>query len=204
MRIADEAASAELQEGILLGLTPQPALDDDDGEAVTKLSSPWNHLRCDRCSHTFRRGDRVRVNRRERTVLHLVPGLGCAAPAGTDAAEEEFAAFRAGLLSAWPAPVGTRVQQLAAGDWRIPHGPGDVRDAHLCLHCGHTFRAGEYVVVCPCRPELPLTPGGPPQRAACGRAVHRDPAIGLPCWESWRPDGRVIVCPVTQIRVDQA
>jgi len=24
---------------------------------------------------------------------------------------------------------------------------------------------------------------------------------GLSCWESWRPDGRVTVCPVTQTAV---
>jgi hypothetical protein len=201
----DEIA-AELQYGITLGLTPRQDLDEADGETVTMLSSWWNHLRCTRCGHTFRRGDRVRVSQRTRTAEHLVAGLNCGQAADAEAAASagtDVAAFREGLLAAWPAPEGTRIMRLPAGDWRIPSGPADVRDSNACLQCGHTFRAGEYVVVCPCRPTLPLLPGGTPRPAGCGRAVHRDPAIGLSCWESWRPDGSVAVCPVTQTMVGQ-
>lgn len=198
--------AAELREGITRGESPQPELDTAGGEALTRLSSWWNHLRCTSCGHTFRRGDRVLVDSRERTVAHLVSGLACGAqpdpgiPAGP---ADEVAAFRDGLMSAWPVPAGTRLRTISADDWRIPKGPADVRDANVCLHCGHTFRAGECVVVCPCRPErLPHDDeDGPPRPAVCGRAVHRDPAAGLPCWESWRPDGEVTVCPVTQTGV---
>jgi hypothetical protein len=207
VRLADRAKiAAELQYGITLGLTPRQELDETEGQTVTLLSSWWNHLRCTGCGHTFRRGDRVRVSQRMRTVVHLVPGLDCGAPADNEpaaSASTDIAAFREGLLSAWPAPEGTRIMRLPAGDWRIPDGPDDVRDTNVCLHCGHTFRAGEYVVVCPCRPMLPLQPGGTTRPAACGRGVHRDPAIGLSCWESWRPDGTVTVCPVTQTKVSQ-
>jgi hypothetical protein len=195
-------AAAELEFGISLGLSPLPEQDETDGVAITKLSSWWNHLHCRTCGHTFRRGDRVRVNMAERTVTHLVPGLACGEPAGDSAADAEVAAFRAGVLAAWPVPEGVRVRQLAADDWRIPAGPADLREANVCLHCGHTFRAGEYVVVCPCRPALPQAADGEPRTASCGRAVHRDPAAGLSCWEQWRPDGVVTVCPVTQVRVD--
>ena len=207
MRLADgHKIAADLQYGITFGLTPRQQLDEAEGETVTLLSSWWNHLRCTGCGHTFRRGDRVRVSQRTRTVVHLTPGLDCGASTGTEAAAStstDIAAFREGLLSAWPAPEGARITQLRAGDWRIPDGPHDVRDTNVCLHCGHTFRAGEYVVVCPCRPALPLLPGGTSRSAACGRVVHRDPAIGLSCWESWRPDGSVTVCPVTQTKISQ-
>jgi hypothetical protein len=195
--------ASELEYGVLLGLAPQPEVDrvGDDGVAVTRPSSDWNHRRCHRCGQTFRRGDRVRVSDRGRTVVHLAPGLGCAGPADADSAREEVGAFRAGLLAEWPAGAGLRLRQLDATDWRIPRGPGDLRDSHVCLQCGHTFRPGEYVVVCPCRPTQPPNPDGSPREAACGRAVHRDPAAGLSCWESWRPDGQVKVCPVTQVNV---
>jgi hypothetical protein len=201
---ADEAA--ELDYGISLGLSPQPELDTagDDGLAVTRPSSWWNHLRCRRCGQTFRRGDRVKVSHQERTVVHLAPGLRCAGPADDGAAQEEAAAFRSGLLAEWPADPALRLRQLAATDWRIPHGPDDLRDSNVCIQCGHTFRPGEYAVICPCRPTFPPHQDGSPREAACGRAIHRDPAAGLSCWESWHPDGAVPVCPVTQVNVGEA
>lgn len=209
MRVSEpQHEVAELRHGITLGLDPQPTLDpvDGDGLAATRPSSWWNHTRCRNCGHTFRRGDRVRVDRRNRTVVHLVPGLGCAESDDVHAnqeALEEIAAFGAGLLSKWPTARHVRVHRLAAGDWRIPEGPGDLRDSNVCLGCGHTFRAGEHVVICPCQAAR-APAGGRTGEPACGRAVHRDPAIGLSCWESWRPDGNVPVCPVTQVKVDEA
>lgn len=196
---AEADVAAELELGIVLGLSPVPEQDEADGETVTKLSSWWNHLHCRGCGHTFRRGDRVRVEMATRTVTHLVPGLGCGQTADDDIDAEEVAAFAAGVLSAWPVPAGIRIHRLTAADWRIPRSPNDLREANVCLHCAHTFRVGEYVVVCPCRPAIPAADG--PQAAACGRAIHRDAAAGLSCWESWRPDGAVTVCPVTQVRV---
>ena len=200
----EATVAAELEYGILLGLSPQPDQDVDDahGVAVTKVSSWWNHLRCRLCGHTFRRGDRVRVSTRDKIVVHLVPGLGCADTTETGQEHEQIDAFRAGLLAAWPPQPGPRLQQLARDDWRMPRGPDDLRESNVCLHCGHTFRAREVVVVCPCRPGL--TPVGAPSAAACGRAIHRDPALGLSCWESWRPDGHVSVCPVTQVNISEA
>ncbi|HUC23609.1 MAG TPA: hypothetical protein VMA73_12950 [Streptosporangiaceae bacterium] len=199
-------AAAELGYGIALGLAPQPdtGLAGADGVAVTSLSSWWNHLRCRRCGHTFRRRDRVQVNQRDRTVVHLEPGLGCAGPADAAGEQEEISQFRLGLLEAWPSEPGLRVRQLAASDWRIPRGPDDSRDSNVCLHCGHTFRAGEHVIVCPCRSVLQIARSGRVTEPACGRAVHRDPTLGLSCWESWRPDGTVPVCPVTQVSVSGA
>src|SRR3712207_1934917 len=95
--VGDEAA--ELTQGIILGLDPQPLIDFAvaDGVAVTRPSSWWNHLTCGQCGHTFRRGDRVVVNQQERAVVHLVPALGCAQPADV-AAHEEITSFAGGLL----------------------------------------------------------------------------------------------------------
>ena len=189
----------ELALGIEMGLEPQADFGEDgaSGVVITRSSSWWNHLVCKTCGHTFRRGDRVLVDAVERTVQHLVPGLAC----GTDTAGESAAdgtpagrdrdAFATGLLRTWPPNVG--VTRLNAGDWRIPR-PGSRRQAPVCLYCGHTFRAGEYVVVCPCKTAMG-------EAAVCGTAVHRDPAAGLPCWDNWQPGGTLSVCPTTTARL---
>jgi hypothetical protein len=159
------------------------------GPAVTTLVSWWNHLLCDRCGHSFRRGDRVLRDSRTWTVRHLDARLACAGAGDDDAPTApaaELAEFAAGVDEAWPPAVDVPVTQLAADDWRVLRPPGLLTRAR-CLFCAHTFRAGEHIVVCPCRPADP----------ACGAAVHRDPAAGLVCWESWRPAGTVMACPVT-------
>ena len=180
MRIEDDVAL-----GIEAGLAPRQA-DAADGDEVTAPPSWWFNLTCPACGHTFRRGDRVRVNRAARHVVHLEPGLGCAGGSAAQVAPET-ASFAAGLLAAWPA--GARVVELAEDDWRLPR-RGSALAGQRCLHCAHTFRPGEQVVICPCHPDSP----------ACGAAIHRDPARGLPCWERWRPDGTVPVCPVAKAR----
>jgi hypothetical protein len=187
-------AAADLALGIETGLEPRAgfAADKVSGQVTTRSSSWWNFRRCKTCGHTFRRGDRVLVDAVARTVLHLAPELACgttpdqAAAAGRD--RDEFAA---GLLETWPPTV--PVTLIEAGDWRIPR-PGSGRRAPTCLYCGHTFRAGEYVVICPCQSDQ-----GKP--AACGTAVHRDAAAGLPCWDTWRPSGQLTVCPVTTVKL---
>ena len=182
--------AAELNLGREMALEPQARFADDgtSGEADTRSSSWWNYLRCQTCGHTFRRGDLVHVDAAARTVRHLTPGLACGVDPGPAAATGgDRDEFSAGLLAFWPstAPV-TRIE---AGDWRLPR-PRSPWRAPTCLYCGHTFRAGEYVVICPCQAD---------QRrpAACGTAVHRDPAAGLPCWDNWQPSGRLNICPMT-------
>jgi hypothetical protein len=177
MRIA-----VELARGIETGLAPQREQATDD--SVTSPPSWWFNLECTTCGHTFRSGDRVRVDAVTRLVVHLEPGLGCAGGPATEQ-DPETARFAAGLLSAWPS--GARVVELTENDWRLPQ-PSTGRAGQRCLYCAHTFRPGEQVVVCPCRRDEP----------ACGAAVHRDPARGLPCWERWRPDGTVTICPVAK------
>ncbi|WUI02583.1 hypothetical protein OHR68_12505 [Spirillospora sp. NBC_00431] len=184
MRIAHE-----LQRGIELGLVPRSTGPDEavDGTAVTAPASWWFSLVCRTCGHTFRRGDRVRVDAAARAVEHLEPGLGCAGGPAADHTSEADE-FAAGLLSVWrtDAPI----VRLAPGDSLLPR-PGE-GPARRCLHCANTFRPGEHVVMCPCRRDDPV----------CGAAVHRDPARGLPCWERWRPDGTVKVCPVVKAKAD--
>ncbi len=203
--------SAEFEFGVRQGSDPQPAFRaTSSGVALTRPGSWWSYRYCTTCGHTFRRGDRVLLEGRR--VRHLVPGLNCgtggtggtgpqqdAADGGTAGGETadggDVLGFTEGLLSAWPPGRGVAVVTVAADDWRIPQ-PGSRRPP-VCLFCAHTFRPGELVVVCPCRP-------GHRDRAdriACGAAVHRDPAAGLPCWERWRPAGGLTICPVTKARV---
>ncbi|MBO0819815.1 MAG: hypothetical protein J2P26_03075 [Nocardiopsaceae bacterium] len=201
------AAADELALGISAGLEPRATFADDTatGVVVTRSSSWWNRTLCKTCGHTFRRGDRALVDSAARTVVHLVPGLACGTgldrgtgPSGTDPAGPTAAAppgatgdrdeFTEGLLATWPANVA--LARIAAGDWRVPR-PGGRKTVPACLYCGHTFRPGEYVVICPCQPGQP----------ACETAVHRDPAAGLPCWDRWRPAGKLSVCPTTTARL---
>jgi hypothetical protein len=199
VRLSDPAA--ELYLGIGIGLEPEAdfAADSASGVLVTRSSSWWTRTRCKTCRHTFRRGDRVLVDAAMRTVQHLVPGIEC----GTDPDPDPSAAgggagrdrdeFTAGLLATWPAPMA--VTRLADDDWRIPRpGSGHQARAPECLYCGHTFRSGEYVVICPCQAARDLP-------ATCGAAVHRDPAAGLPCWERWQPAGQLTICPTTMARL---
>lgn len=178
------------------GEDPQPTHDElgAGGQAVTHSSSPWNHRLCQTCGHTFRRGDRVIRDLTSGQVRHLDPALRCAVLPDDGQPEDqsaESAAFSAGLLAEWPPSDHVRVVQLTADDWQVAR-PGSASRPAVCVDCGHTFRAGEWVVICPCRPHDP----------GCGAAIHRDPAVGLPCWERWRPAEEVTVCPVRQIRVN--
>ena len=75
--------------------------------------------------------------------------------------------------------------------------PGLALSAPVCVQCAHTFRPGEMVVICPCQP------APAPGAVRCGKAIHRDPAAGLPCWEGWQPSDEVAVCPVRHARVGQ-
>jgi len=206
MRLTDPAAgeespsaadglAAELELGISVGREPQAAFTEDtvSGVVITRSSSWWNKQRCKTCGHTFRRGDRALVDAAAHTAKHLMPGLDCGTnPDGQDAEAGGGAgdrdAFADGLLATWPANV--PISRLEPTDWRIPR-PGGQQAAPTCLYCGHTFRPGEHVVICPCQPE----------KQACGIAVHRDPASGSPCWDRWQPTGKLTVCPTTTARL---
>lgn len=175
----------------------EPPPDDvgADSQVTTTQVSWWNHLVCDTCGHTFRRGDRVRHDPGTSSVAHLDPALGCESQAEPPAHRispgdsQDLTRFADGLADKWRPAGGVPVTRLAAGDWRTVR-PRPPLERARCLYCAHTFRDGEHVVVCPCSPQAPI----------CGAAVHRDPAAGLVCWETWRPDGQVRQCPVSASR----
>lgn len=195
--------TAEFEAGVAEGLDPQLDEREDAGaDRTTQLTSWWLFTRCDKCGHTFRRGDRVQVDPATRAVRHLDALLGCAGPeasARTDADVQGLADahgladvqdFLAGLASAWPVTDGLPVTRTDDEPYLVaPPLAGLGRMA--CLHCAHTFRPGEQVIVCPCQPAV----------RECRFAVHRDPGLGLVCWESWRPSGRMELCPVTLRRI---
>jgi hypothetical protein len=161
---------------------------------VTTTSSPWLSLRCTTCNQTFRRGDLVRVAPNGQ-VQHQAPELRCAVeePAGDAPGAADVRAFAAGIRAA-QALSGPAITILSAGDWQVARRDG-LLAAH-CAFCGHTFRAGDGVIICPCaqQTDQPPVPG-------CGLTVHQDPVAGLECWRSWRQAGDLIRCPVVRDRV---
>jgi hypothetical protein len=192
-----------------------PAAQGPDGTisaVVTDGKSRWLGTRCGTCNQTFRLGDRVRLAA-DGAVGHLDPALGCwladlAEPAGGERpllergqdppdspAGADSGDFTEGLLSAWPPAREAPVFRLSRGDWRVTT-PRSGPTSPACPGCGHTFRAGDMVVICPCAGAV-----GDPRREYCQIAVHRDPARGLCCWDDWAPDGRLRRCPRTFARV---
>ncbi|MEY9927464.1 hypothetical protein ABH926_002098 [Catenulispora sp. GP43] len=193
-------ALACFEAGLAAGLDPQPAAGTAagaDGTAVTSTSSWWSGLVCHSCGHTFRRGDKVRPAPGRSTPVHVDPALRCgSADAAADRRQPVDdptpGEFAAGLTEAWPPQDGVPAVRLEPDDWHVANGDRRGRPV-VCLYCAHTFRAGEYVILCPCRSSRGSTSSA---GEGCGAAVHRDPAAGLPCWENWCPDGTVTVCPV--------
>jgi hypothetical protein len=190
--VVDDTAR-RFQLGIAGGQFPQPAEAPADGVMVTTGSSTWLGIRCRTCNQTFRRGDRVR--RSGLTIIqHLDPRLHCASEEPGDATPapggDDVRRFTGGLLREWPPLDDVFVVTLTEEDWQVTR-PRSGPASPACPGCGHTFRAGDAVIICPCGRAAP--DGGP----ACGLAVHRDPAIGLACWDDWRPDGRLPRCPRT-------
>ncbi|SDT45672.1 hypothetical protein [Actinoplanes derwentensis] len=183
----DEVLAFEL--GHEVGMHPLFGDGRTAGAGITTTLSRWLGLTCTTCRHTFRVGDRVETSGWD--VRHLDPVLNCGTPADHGTGDgENAAAFARGLLEAWPAASGEPVR-LSDGDWRLPRrGPGGA--GPTCPVCAHTFRPGDMVIVCPCA--RPVGASGLPP---CELAVHRDPVSGLTCWDDWRPDGRLVRCPIT-------
>jgi NAD-dependent SIR2 family protein deacetylase len=185
----------EFTRGVEAALDPQPirSTAGSTGEAVTSIHSWFHHRRCTTCGHSFRRGDRVLIDPDTRDVAHLDPQLGCA---GGEPADEDGAVditwFADGLQAAWPPPQDLPLTRLTTTHALLAPARGNFGRAS-CLFCAHTFRRDELVILCPCRPLEPL----------CRAAVHRDPAKGLVCWESWRPGNRVNRCPISLRRLDE-
>ncbi len=85
--------------------------------------------------------------------------------------------FRFGMAAGLEADPG-----VPAADLRNPrpvHRTTGLRSRWLhrrCAVCGHTFRPGDQVVICPCDPVSPR----------CRAAVHRDLLKQIHCWELWQ------------------
>jgi hypothetical protein len=180
------------ESGRRAGRTPA-GVGRSSGEFLTTTTSPWLGLRCRTCAHTFRRGDRVFVTD-DGLVEHVDPRLRCHGHPDPAAGREpalRVRDFNQGLLDAWPPVNDTPVLVLEAADWQVARRSLGV-SAALCPGCGHTFRAGDMVILCPCSAVDPSLLGG-----GCQLPIHRDPSAGLTCWDDWRPDGTLVRCPRT-------
>lgn len=176
------AVAAEFTAGLAAGLDPD-ASDGRDSSTVgqdaprrvtTTLRSRWLHRLCPICKHTFRPGDKV-LDRDHGNVVHDMADLNCS-HTSTDPPTDAIAndAFFDGLTQAWPVPDNVPVTPLESDHWMVaPARAGFSR--HSCRVCGHSFRPGDRVVICPCDPNEPR----------CRVAVHRDILQQLHCWDQW-------------------
>jgi hypothetical protein len=207
-----EGDAQAFEEGRAAGQYSQPTSASAEGITITTGNSPWLGMRCLTCNQTFRRGDRVRVSHEHgtqhldldlhcaRDVPHAGPeapeGAGAAAPAVTAVAEDRRG-FAAGLLHEWPPLNDAMVVTLVESNWQVTK-PNSGPASPVCPGCGHTFRAGDAVIICPCAE----TPADVDYRI-CQLAVHRDPAAGLACWDDWCPSGRLKRCPRTHEKLPE-
>lgn len=164
-----------------------------DNDYITRITSRWHFQWCTTCGHTFRRGDRVRVDHATGQVWHLEPGLGCAETDGDTGRPDPAGLqdFLTGVESIFAVAGDVPVVLTDDEPYLLAPPVGGLRRM-VCLYCAHTLRPHELVVICPCAP----------RERECRYAVHRDPGLGLVCWERWRPSGRLSVCPVTQRRLE--
>lgn len=174
--------------GIAAGKDPTSAAALQGGRGDTNLRSPWLQRRCSRCSHTFRLKDVVEAHPSGEFVH--APGTLICAELGAPAplADSFREAFQAGILRGCPPEVNLPVVSLGP-DHQLLAPPTTAFRRRACSICGHTFRPGDQVVVCPCNPLEPV--GG------CAAAVHRDPVRQLFCWDEWHRSSIGGYCPVT-------
>jgi len=174
--------------GVAAGQDPATAAALQGGRADTNLRSPWLQRRCVRCGHTFRLKDVVEPHPTGGFV-HAAGTVICSEPgAPAPAADALREAFQAGVRSGSPPPPDLPVVSLGPGHPLLdPPTPAFRRKA--CSICGHTFRPGDQVVICPCNPDQPV--GG------CAAGVHRDPVRQLFCWDEWSRSKIGGYCPVT-------
>jgi hypothetical protein len=156
------------------------------GPQVTSRRSPWLHRRCRVCGHSFRVGDRVRIGQGG-AVAHDMPMLRCCG-GDTDADAQatlllEERQFYAGLAAGWPMALSRELTRLEPGHPLLAPPRAGHRRAS-CRVCGHSFRPGDLVLICPCSPARPI----------CRAAVHRDLLHQLHCWDIWQAAPRGARC----------
>lgn len=183
MKALHEVQLAEFEAGLALGLDPDSTQvktesDADASQRITTLRSRWLHRRCSCCGHSFRLGDEVALATNG-TVLHDMVGLRCAGGADANASDQDSKqAFYQGLDEAWPTPASACIERLEGNHYLLaPPRSGLARAA--CRICGHTFRPGDHVVICPCSPSLNAA------ERKCVAAVHRDTLNQLHCLDEW-------------------
>lgn len=181
----EEGMRSRMEAGIAAGQDPntaevfRPQPEKALRHAVTTTRSRWIHRRCPTCAHTFRLGDRVAVAG-DGGVMHDMPGLDCTTLEGAGSMadsglnEEQIQLYQ-GLIEAWPMQKKLVPKRLSGDHFLLAPPRGNI-PRRSCRVCGHTFRAGDLVVICPCHPENPEN---------CMAAVHRDLRNRLHCWDEW-------------------
>ncbi|MEO0478716.1 MAG: hypothetical protein AAF196_04485 [Planctomycetota bacterium] len=165
-----------------------PGSPSRTGRLTTSLDSTWLYHRCPSCRHTFRVGDTVILG--EDGAVRHDGDRACQGPDPQNAFGDAVLQFFEGLDRACPPPRGIRVVRLEAGHRLLSEEKGAFR-RHGCAVCGHSFRAGDQVVICPCSPDSPR----------CMIAVHRDSVHGLYCWDDWSAAKRDMLCPMNGRRM---
>jgi hypothetical protein len=172
--------------------SPKAGRREAEGVRRTQKDSYWFCDLCPACLHSFREGDLVEIDDGG-TVRHRDPLLGCPAGLATASAPTDgpiVMEFLQGALSLWPPDERSYLFALSADH------PLVLRPAHSfkrpqCVVCGHTLRAGEIVLICPCAAHERR----PVDR--CQVAVHHDPLNGLYCYGDWHPQHYNLRCPAT-------
>ncbi|MDJ0680788.1 MAG: hypothetical protein QNJ18_13085 [Xenococcaceae cyanobacterium MO_167.B52] len=164
-----------------------------EGQGTTTLSSYWLHQKCPVCSHTFRLGDEVYIDKNG-IVRHNSVLLNCSENNSHKLDfSQETSAFFSGLDRAWPPPKDLPIVRLDEGH-ELLAAPLKGFQRHTCAVCSHTLRQNDRVVICPCSPHQPL----------CKIAVHRDLIHDLNCFEAWNPGANSqSYCPVTSRKLDE-
>jgi len=162
------------------------------GCAITEKSSDWFFGVCPVCRHTFREGDRVHL-KAEGYVCHEDSALGCPPETDRTAISSDPGTvfeFLHGARSVWATSEQRYLYALGPDDPLVAQ-PADHFGRHICSVCGHTLRAGEIVLICPCAAHEGRNAG------RCLVAVHHDPLHGLYCYGDWRPRQFQLHCPAT-------
>ncbi|MDJ0837765.1 MAG: hypothetical protein QNK37_14715 [Acidobacteriota bacterium] len=184
-----EEVKREFEVGIAEAMDPSGVITTPGENQVTTHASTWVYDTCITCGHSFRVGDEVQIDEqgavRHHSALLPCAGDGKSAELGEEA-RTVLKEFFEGLDEVRPPPKHLPIIRLEDGHLLTAPPLGQMK-RRGCAFCGHTFRPGDHVIVCPCNP-------GDPR---CILAIHRDPMHGLNCWETWNPGSALEYCPMS-------